>query len=92
MLGQVHRPDDGPARPELDDGDPAEVARPHPEPLERQVEQGQQDDLEDAVMADEDRPRMRRRGVVVAADLRRRERARAGRPPRAPRGCRRGRR
>ena len=37
--------------------DPAQVERPHPEPVERQVEEGQQQDLEDAVVADDDRPR-----------------------------------
>ena len=41
--------------------DGREVHRPHPEPLERQVEQGQQADLEDAVVADDDRPGQRRR-------------------------------
>ena len=56
--------------PQLDDGDPAQVHRPHPEPLERQVEQRQQGDLEDAVVADDDRPGVVRRRVAVAGDLR----------------------
>ena len=51
---------DRPAGAELDDRDRAQVHRPHPEPLERQVEQGQQQDLEDAVVADDDRPRVGR--------------------------------
>ena len=76
MLGQVHRPDDRPARPDLDDGDPAELDRPHPEALERQVEQGEQGDLEHAVVADDDRPRLGRRRVAVAADLGADQRAR----------------
>ena len=38
MLGQVVRPEERPAAADLDDGDPGEVERQHPEPLERQVE------------------------------------------------------
>ena len=60
--------------------DRAQVHRPHPEPLERQVEQRQQGDLEDAVVADDDRPRVVGPAVAVAGDLRPVERARrAGR-------------
>ena len=54
---------------------PAQVHGPHPEALERQPEQGQQGDLEDAVVADEDRPRMRRGRIAVAGHLRSIERA-----------------
>ena len=55
---------------ELDDRDPAQVHRPHPEAIERQVEQRQQHDLEDPVMPDDDRPRLVGDGVAVAGDLR----------------------
>ncbi len=41
---------------ELDDADAAQVERPHPEAVERQVEQRQEEDLEHAVVADDDRP------------------------------------
>ncbi len=58
--------------------DPAQVHRPHPEPVERQVEQGQQRDLEDAVVADHDRPRVVRDGVA------RSRRPAGGRACRAP--------
>ena len=81
MVDEVHRPDERPAAADLDHDDPGEVERPHPEPLERQVEQRQQQDLEDAVVADDDRPRaavgLR---IAVARDLRPVER------PRRPRG------
>ena len=40
--GQVVRAQDRAPGAQLDHGDPARVHRPHPEPLERQVEQGQQ--------------------------------------------------
>ena len=56
--GQVVRAKDRPAGPQLDDGDPARIHRPHPETVERQVEQRQQRHLEDPVVADDDRPRM----------------------------------
>src|SRR5262249_54357236 len=79
--GEVHRPDDRAARPDLDDRDAAELAGPHPEALERQVEQAQQHDLEDAVVGHEDRPRLGRGLVAVAADLR-------GHPPARRRGRR----
>ena len=52
VAGEVVGAQDRPACPELDDGDRGELHRPHPEPLERQVEQGQQRDLEHAVVAD----------------------------------------
>ena len=42
VLGQVVGPQRPAAAAELDDGDPAQVERPHPEPLERQVEERQQ--------------------------------------------------
>ena len=56
---------------ELDDRDPAQVHRPHPEAIERQVEQRQHRDLEDPVVPDDDRPRLverRRRGSRRPAD------------------------
>ena len=69
----------------------AQVHRPHPEPLERQVEQGQQGDLEDAVVADEDRPRLGRGRVPGSRRPARVERARRARPSasraRTPRGA-----
>ena len=71
---------DGAAGTELDDRDPAQLERPHPEALERQVEQRQQQDLEDAVVADDDRPRAARsdrRSRAPASD-----RACPGRGPR----------
>src|SRR4029079_4148244 len=81
---QVYRPDQRPAAADLDHDDPGEVERPHPEPLERQVEQRQQKDLEDAVVADDHRPRasvgLRSGRGSVARDLRSVER------PRRPRG------
>ena len=70
MLGEVHRADERPAAAQLDDPDPAQVERPHPEPFERQIEERQQQDLEDAVMADDDRPGLRRLRLEVAGDLR----------------------
>ena len=59
----------GPPGPELDDRDRAQVHRPHPEPLEGQVEQGQQDDLEDPVVTDHDGPRLDGRRLAVPGDL-----------------------
>ena len=54
MLRQVERPGiERSAAAELDDADPAQVERPHPEPLERQVEECQQQDLDHAVVADD---------------------------------------
>ena len=70
MLGHVVRPGDGTTAAELDDADPAQVKQPHPESIERQVEQRQQDDLEHAVMGNQHRPRVLRCRVPVAGHLR----------------------
>ena len=70
VLCHVVRPGDGTTAAELDDADPAQVEQPLPESIERQVEQRQQDDLEDAVVGDQDRPRVVRRRVPVAGHLR----------------------
>ncbi len=77
MLGQVVRPDHRPPAADLDDGDPAQGEGEHPEPVERQAEQRQHHDLEHAVVADQDRPRLAgtRADAPVAADLRPVERA-----------------
>ena len=86
VLSQVHRLDDG-RPPDLDDGDPAEPARPHPEALERQVEQGEQGDLEHVVGRRRSTTVGRRRPVVAATcgaisvPGGRRQPARRGRPP-----------
>ena len=82
-LDEVRRSDDGLAAAELDDRDRAQVHRPHPEPLERQIEQGQQRDLEHAVVGDEHRPRVIGQGLAVTRDLV--AVARPGRPPRGER-------
>ena len=63
--GVVER-EDGPSTAQLDDGDPAQREGQHPEARERQVEQREQGDLEHAVVADDDRPRLVRRRVAVA--------------------------
>src|SRR5258705_11546672 len=51
-------PEDRPPGPQVDDREPAEVEGPHPEPLEWQVEERQEEDLEDAVVADDNGPRL----------------------------------
>ena len=68
MPGVVERADDRLAATELDDRHGAQVHRPHPEALEGQVEEGQQGDLEDPVVADDDRPRVVGRRLPVARD------------------------
>ena len=69
VRGQVVGAQDRPPGPELDDRDRAQVHRPHPEPVEGQVEQGQQDDLEDPVVTDHDGPGLDRRRLAVPGDL-----------------------
>ena len=88
MRGQVVGAQDRPPGPELDDRDRAQVHRPHPEPLEGQVEQGQQDDLEDTVVTHHDGPGLDGRRLAVAGDLARSS-VPGGRPSRAgPEACR----
>ena len=56
MLGEVVGAQDAPAVAELDDRDAAQGERERPEPVERKVEEGQERDLEDPVVSDEERP------------------------------------
>lgn len=69
MGGQVMGAQYRPSATQLDDRDPAEVHRPHPEAVERKVEQGEKRDLEDPVVTDDDRPRVVDRGVAIPGDL-----------------------
>src|SRR5213078_444656 len=63
-------PEPRPATPNLDDGDPAQRERKEPEAGEWQVEEGQQDHLEDAVVADDHPPRIVAGLVGIAEDRR----------------------
>src|SRR5438093_6371336 len=56
VLDEVMGAEDRTAVAQLDDGHAAQGEREHPEPLDRQVEQRQHDELEDAVMADHEAP------------------------------------
>src|SRR3990172_10328227 len=70
MLDEVVRPQSCPPAADLDDRDPRESEGERQETSEREIEEREERDLEDPVVAHEERPRGLAAGIAVAEDLR----------------------